>query len=428
MDSFRFRLLLFPAPLPRFPRPPHTMSTMASIPRSSNYLYVAAKGTGGRSLGFRQASNRRQLAEQLRRERLVPLRAWELPAWAGVAKEAKLGLKDQAELNSQLAQLLSRGVPLVEALDVVSQSVSAQAKPLVSRIRELVAGGSSFADACLSTNAFDRVTVAVYRAAERTGDLAGAARQLAKNARRQLSIAGKATTLLIYPAIVLSISLVMATFMVTFIVPMIGKAITDAGQKLPAITSFIMQVGLFLREYWIWAILALLLAISAVVFTRQMLGALIARLSRSTPLLRDVVLAQESARFFTVMAAMTRSGIPLADALGSAVGAIGHPALRKQLTTLQTKLIEGGLLRVLIDQVSALPLPTRRLLIAAERSGDLTDAFDTLAGDMAEEVDRRSTRLLAALEPLLIVVMFVIIGSLLLSIMIPLMQISKNIG
>ena len=128
------------------------------------------------------------------------------------------------------------------------------------------------------------------------------------------------------------------------------------------------------------------------------------------PILRDVVLTQESARFFTVMAAMTRNGVTLADALGVAVGVISHPGLRKQLTTLRTRLIEGGVLRSLIDSVESFPLPTRRLLMAAERAGDLESAFDTLAQDTTEELERRSERLLAAMEPVLIVIMFLMIG------------------
>jgi type II secretory pathway component PulF len=142
------------------------------------------------------------------------------------------------------------------------------------------------------------------------------------------------------------------------------------------------------------------------------------------PLFKDVVLAQETARFFTVMAAMTRSGITLSDALAVASNALGHPVLKKQLVNLRNRLVEGGVLRQLIDTVDALPVPTRRLLIAAERSGDMESAFETLANDSAEELDRRSSRLMAALEPLLIVMLFLVIGSLLLSIMIPLLKLS----
>ena len=109
-----------------------------------------------------------------------------------------------------------------------------------------------------------------------------------------------------------------------------------------------------------------------------------------------------------------------------ATGAISHPELRRQLQSLQARLIEGGVLRTLIDSVTMLPVPTRRLLIAAERAGDLVPALDTLAGDMADEVDRKSSRLLAALEPALIVFMFLIIGSILLSIMLPLIKMTTS--
>lgn len=390
------------------------------------FLFLAAKSSGGRSVGIRRAMNRRQLADQLRRERMVPLRTWQLPAWIG--EGGKVSLKDQAELNFQLSQLLTRGVPLVEALDVTATAVATSTKPLVLRMKEMVASGSSFADAALQTGTFDKVTVAVYRAAERTGDLGGAAKQLAYTARRQLAIGNKALTLMLYPAIVLTISIAVSLLVLTVIVPKIGDALESANVKLPAFTALVVGAGNMLRENILIVGLAVLAIITGIIFARKPIGVLIGRLSRSTPLLKDVVLAQESSRFFTVMAAMTRSGVTLGDALGVAVGVIGHPQLRKQLTNVQLRLIEGGSLRQLIDTVDALPLTTRRLMIAAERSGDLQTAFETLASDTAEEVDRRSQRLLAALEPLLIVFMFVVIGSLLLSIMIPLLKLSSQVG
>lgn len=356
----------------------------------------------------------------------MPLKTWELPEWAAVSSGSRLKLKDQAELNTQLAQLLSRGVPLVEALDVVASAISPAHRPIVQRMRELVSGGSSFADACASMNAFDKVTIAVYRAAERTGDLAGAAKQLAMTMRRQLAISGKAVTLMIYPAIVLSISIVMATLMITFIVPKIGQALKGTGKPLPAITQFMMDLGLFLQENWMAAVLAVLVVVTLGVLGRGAIGRFFARASRSMPIVKDLVLAQESARFFTVMAAMTRCGIPLSDALGTATGSLSHPELRRQLQSLQARLIEGGVLRTLIDGVTSLPVPTRRLLIAAERAGDLVPALDTLAGDMADEVERKSSRLLAALEPALIVFMFLIIGGILLSIMLPLIKMTTS--
>lgn len=385
---------------------------------------MAIKANGGRAMGVRRANNERALAEQLRRERLVPVRWWQLPDWAVAAN--KLSLKDQAEINTQLAQLLGRGVPLVEALDVVASAVSPSVQPIMRRMRDMVSSGSSFADACQGAGVFDRVTIAVYRAAERTGDLPGASKQLATTARRQLAVSGKAGTLMIYPAIVLSISTIVSVFMLTIIVPRIGNSLASSGIELPAYSKVMVSVGSFIATHWMWFGLGVVAMVFLVVAMRKQLGEVIARAARTLPLLKEVVLAQESTQFFTVMAALSRSGVPLADALGISTDAINHPELRRQLANLRTKLIEGGALRQLIDTVTALPLPTRRLLIAAERSGDLESAFELLATDMAEEVERRSQRLLAALEPTMLVVMFLMIGSMVLSIMIPMIQSTAN--
>ncbi len=391
---------------------------------TGSYLYMAIKANGGRAMGVRRANNERALAEQLRRERLVPVRWWQLPDWAVAAN--KLSLKDQAEINTQLAQLLGRGVPLVEALDVVASAVSPSVQPIMRRMRDMVSSGSSFADACQGAGVFDRVTIAVYRAAERTGDLPGASKQLATTARRQLAVSGKAGTLMIYPAIVLSISTIVSVFMLTIIVPRIGNALASSGVELPGYSKVMVVVGSFVAANWMWFGLGVVAIIFAMVGMRKQIGEVIARASRKLPLVKEVVLAQESTQFFTVMAALSRSGVPLSDALGISTDAINHPHLRRQLANLRTKLIEGGALRQLIETVTALPLPTRRLLIAAERSGDLESAFELLATDMAEEVERRSARLLAAMEPTMLVVMFLMIGSMVLSIMIPMIQSTAN--
>lgn len=398
---------------------------MSVVPRISEpYLYVAATATGGRTLGVRQAMDRRTLAETLRRERLLLVRSYRLPGWAG--QRTGLRLVDRADMNEQLAQLLARGVPLVEALEVTESAVSSRARPIVERMRELVAAGSSFADACEQVGVFDRVSVAVYRAAERTGDLGGTCRQLGATARRQLRVTSRIVTLLIYPSIVVTFSLILAGIMLMVVVPMIGRSLRELGVNLPWYSEVVIGLGRALRDNSLFLFLGAGASAAAAIVLRRGVGAAIGRASRRLPVVREVILASESARFFGVMAAMTRSGVPLADALGVAHDAVGLPALKRQLVTLRARLIEGGLLRQLIEGVSALPLATRRLLIAAEKAGDLETVFDTLAADMADEVDRRSSRLLAALEPLLIVGMFLMIGSLMLSIMIPLITLTRE--
>jgi type II secretory pathway component PulF len=401
------------------------MGALSRAVASRSFVFLAAKQGGGRAMGVKSARSERALAEVLRRDRLVLLRTWRLPGW--ISTESPINLKDQLALNEQLAQLLSRGVPLVEALEVAGSVVRPQQRGRVDRMREAVSAGSSFSDACRLVGGFDIVTTAVYRAAERTGDLAGASAQLAETARRQMKISGKALTLLLYPLIVLFIGLVAGTVLLTTIVPTIGESLAEAGADIPVYTRIVMGLGIFLRENWLVLLFAVAgLAILAAL-GRAALARVIGQIARVTPLIKEVLLTQESARFFSVMAALSRSGVPLADSLGVATNAINHPKLRKQLDRLRVKLVEGGVLPRLIDGVEALPVATRRLLIAADRAGDLETAFDGLARDMGDRLESQTQRLLAALEPLLIVLLFLMIGSLVLSIMVPMITMSTQV-
>ncbi len=399
----------------------------AKVLATRPFFYEAARPGGGRTLGLLRARDQRDLTAQLRVKKLVPLRSWALPALGGGGHARPVSMKDQAELHTQLAQLLTRGVPLVEALEVCESAVSASMKPRVAKMKELVAAGSSFSDSLIGVGGFDGVTVSVYRAAERTGDLGGAAKQLSTTVRRQVAIRGKAFTLMLYPMIVLSISLIVSVGMMTLVVPRIIESLKQSMNEMPWFSELVYFVGVTLRDnaMWFGGGLALLIVL-AIVF-RGFVGDAIAKVMRTLPFMKDVVMAQECARFFTVMSAMTKTGVVLADALAVAEGAVSHPQLRRELTRLRTRLIEGGVLRVLIDEVKTLPLPSRRLLIAAERSGDLQQAFDTLAADMADEVDKQSQRLLAILEPGMIVLMFLMIGTLVLSIMIPLISLTSRV-
>lgn len=390
------------------------------------YLFLSSGPKGGKRLGVRSAASERALASVLGRERRVLVWARRMPAWLG--STGQMGLKDQAQFNAVLSQLVTRGVPLVEALDVTASAVDASHIDRIRRVRAQVAGGAMFADACARVGIVDPVTSAVYRAAERTGDLGGACAQIAKTADRQVKVRSQAITLMFYPIIVLSVSVLAGWGMLTFIVPMIGKQLQQMNSDLPWITSALMAAGQAIRGNLGLFFMIVLAAVIAVIVMRKAALAALWSVVRRLPGMRELVLAQETTRFFSVMAAMTRSGVTLADALVVGYRTVSHAKLRKELQTLQRRLVEGGQLARLIEDVSALPLPVRKLLIAAERSGDLEAAFESLADDMAEEVERRSTRALAVLEPGLIIFMFLMIGSMVLAIMLPLFTATANIA
>lgn len=391
------------------------MSPAASTSRS--FFYLASKASGGKAMGIKSARSERALAEQLRKDKQVLVRTWRLPDWANSAPE--MSLKDHAEFDSQIAQLVSRGVPLTDALEVAAGVVSKPNRDRIDRLRSLVAQGTSFADACKQVGSFDTVTIAIYRAAEKTGDLAGACRSLAQSARRQLEVSGKAATLMIYPAIVLTLALLAALVMIIVVVPMIGNSLQKAGVTLPLITSFLLSIGNFLQANLVPFGVGVITVIVMAFLFRGALTKIAIQITRNAPFVRDVVMQQELTRFFSVMSSMSRSGIPLGDALQVSSAAISHPKLNRDLQRMRLRLIEGGVFRNLIQKVESLPEATRRLLVAADQGGDLDEAFDALAKDHAQEVDKKTARLMAILEPLLIVLLFLIVGSIIIAIMLP---------
>ncbi|HYC99680.1 MAG TPA: type II secretion system F family protein [Phycisphaerales bacterium] len=391
------------------------------------YLALAVKPGGKRTLQVRSATSAANLASSLRKEKLTVLRSVALPK-ALASGDRKLGLKDHAILNDQLYQLVSRGVPLVEALEVVGNTVTSVARPVVRAMRDMVSSGTSLAESAQKTGQFDPVTIAVYRAAERSGDLAGAARQLAVSARRTLQVTQKAQSLLIYPVVLGIVAVVVSLTLLILVLPNLGETLIQNGIAIPGYTKVLLTLGTWMRGNLLIVIALVVCAAVAIFICRKALWAWLISLGQRLPVARDVMLAAESARFFAVMSAMSKAGVPLADGLATANQVISHPVLRKQLDKLRDRLISGGVLRNLIEDVDALPLATRRLLLAAERSGDMDTAFGSLAGDLTDEVERQATRLLAVLQPVLIILMTVVIGALLLAILVPVLSAAGNVA
>lgn len=363
----------------------------------------------------------------MRKEKLTVLHSYPLPK-ALSPGEKRMGLKDHAVLNEQLFALLSRGVPLVEALQVAAGTVTSAGRPIVNQVRDAVAAGASFADACAKTGHFDGVNVAVYRAAERSGDLSGAAKQLAVAARRTVAVTEKAASIMIYPVVLLAVAILVSGVLLIAVLPNLGDTLTSLGGDLPFYTRALLATGTWMKENFLIVLLAIMVVITVIVIFRKRLMAFGMHMSRRLPVVRDVMLAAEAARFFAVMSAMSKSGVPLADSLNTANQVISHPKLRTQLDRLRDRLISGGVLRNLIEDVDALPLATRRLLLAAERAGDMDSAFSSLAGDMTDEVQKQTERLLAVLQPAMIIIMTAFIGALLLAILVPIMTMAGRVG
>jgi len=305
---------------------------MTSAAVTTPFIFVAVKPTGGRTLGVRYASDPSELATTLSQTNLLLLRSWRMPSWT--ARVDRLSLKDQAALNEQLGALVDRGVPLVEALEVAQTVVSKKSAPTIAKLRDSVSSGDSFADACRKSGAFDEVVSTVYRSAERAGQLGDSARRLAHSAKRRLQIGSKVATMMIYPSVVLAVAVVVTLIVLTMVVPRVADTLEQATGGLPWYTQLVLGVSLALRNNTMTIALAVGSALIVAILLRSVMLRVVAAALRRAPIFSTVMLTSESARFFSVMAAMTRTGVPLAEALSVATGVVTHRRLRHQLEEL----------------------------------------------------------------------------------------------
>jgi len=400
---------------------------MSTASAARQFLFTAVTAAGERRRGVRLAADRDRLADDLSEENLLLLRAWQLPSWAAANQGAAMPLADELALNEQLALLVSRGVPLVEALEVAEDVVSERSKRRVRQLRERVAAGDSFAGACAEVGGFDEVAVAVYRAAERSGDLAPAAKRLGEASRRRASVASRAKTMLLYPAFVAVVGLGVLALMLLVVVPPLGEALEQANAQLPPYSEAVINTGLWMRANLLLVLAAAAAVVIGFIVARRALVPAIAALLRKIPVVERAALSGECASLFAVLAAMSRSGVPLADSLAVSAKTVKHARLRAQLEKLKTDLVEGGVFSRLVEHVSALPLATRKLLNAADRAGDLEPTFESLTAEYAERSEEASSRLLSLLGPAILVIVFLFVGAIVLALMIPLMNLSSAI-
>lgn len=395
---------------------------------ASTFYYTAMKASGSKAFGIKTVDSREALADLLKADGMLLLSASKLPFTLGSATSAsqastkRIPLKDEFALNEQLSVLLERGVPLIESLDVARGVVSKKTSPLIEQLREKVVAGTSFADACDRSRRFDNVAVGVYRAAERSGDLAGAADKLAIAAKRRLAIRNKALTVTIYPSFILSIAALVLGGVLILLVPSLAEQFSQTTADLPWLSRAVFDGSLFLRDNLPAIFLVVLALIIVAATSRSALSSTALAVAMKLKPTRDLFRAAELSRFFAILAAMTRTGVPLADALSSANAALAEPKLRKQMDTLRDQLVQGSAFARIVDDVDLLPIETRKLLIAAERSGDLDTAFDALAERLADNVDTASARLLALLEPAIFLLIFVVLAPIILGISTALMS------
>jgi type II secretory pathway component PulF len=325
----------------------------------------------------------------------------------------------------ELSTLLSIGVPLLEALDVIARQHEGRFHATLLLLRDRVAAGSSLANAMREQPAvFDDLCINITEVGEDAGTLDSALERLAEFRERSQQLRGRVSTALIYPGIVLATALFASTFLMTFVVPKILEPLIEQGQTLPLPTRIVKGASDFLVSWgWLLALIVLAAACGFAALLRSPAGKrwwhrTILRL----PLIGELARKQAIVRIAIVISTLLKSGIVFLRALEIAQRSTKNLVLRDALERGGKAITAGSGLAEALEQTGAFPPMVVQVFALGQQSGRLEEMLDRLATTYDQQVNSAAQRLTAILEPLLIVVLAILVLFIVLATVLPILE------
>lgn len=400
------------------------------------FKYQAKTKTGELQVGNIEAANRDSAASILASHDLyiLSIEPAEKKSWYDVLAGyfGRVSRKDMMVFTRQLATLLEARLPLNNALKTLhSQITQPTLKEAVLQMAEDIDAGLSFSQAMgRQGEVFPEFYIEMIRAAEITGNLNEIAGFLADYAEKENVLAGKVSSALIYPAIVVCLFLVVGFIMVTFVFPQIEPIFTQSGVELPVYTTILLNSGAFLGKWWLVLLLGLgFLAVLAMDYIQTPEGkALVDDSKIKLPILNKVYVPVVISRFSNAAALLIHGGIPLAQALEVISHMVGNVLYRDILHDVAEGVRQGKLLSESIEKYpDYFPSLVPQMIAVGETTGKIEQVFNRLATFYGREADGVMNNLVDLIQPVLMIVLGVMVAFLFASILVPLYKLTSSI-
>lgn len=399
------------------------------------FHFKAATTSGEIVEGEMEAGNQDAVIKRLQAQGHVPIRAdvvtrevrregW---SWA-LFRARRVSQRDVGIITLELSTMLRAGLPLDKALDMLVSVVENDAvRQMLSNVHTEVRGGASLS-AALETQpgTFSRFYVNMVRAGEAGGALEAALARLAEFMERSRELRETVTSALIYPVILLVVAMLSVMLILTFVVPRFAGMFQEAGESLPLPTLVVMTVGQFVEQYW-W-VLGLIIA-GVYLYLRRELSDPVRRgrwhgWLLTLPLVGDLVAKLEVERFTRILGTLIANGVPLLNAISIAKQIIRNDVIGHGVARVEESVREGqGLARPLIRE-NIFPHLATQMLKVGEETGNLEGMLLELADIYEREVKNTIRRLVALIEPVLILGLGLLIAGIIMSLLVAILRVN----
>ncbi len=354
-----------------------------------------------------------------------------LAQFSGAHRARKILTNDFLIFNQQFNTLIKAGLPILKALDLLAERAAApRLRPVLQDVRQRVRDGALLSEALEAQGSFPPVYVTAITAGERSGNLTGVLEQYISYLRVSTGFRKGLITALIYPSILVVAVIVTLMYLITYAMPQFAKLYSDLGIKLPAITQFMLSLSVPLRDYFLLVFaVAVVAAIAIFLWTRSDQGALaIDRLKPKIPVFGDIWLKSQIAQFVRTLSTLLAGGTPLVAGLETSSQAIGSRLIATSVQGAGARVREGRTLHESLAETRLVPDLALEMIEVGEASGALAAMLTSVAEFYEEEVSTRLQRTLIWVSPAILVVMAVVVGSILISLYLPLFSLQVGSG
>jgi type IV pilus assembly protein PilC len=420
------------------------------------YTYVALDSRGQESTGLVDASSPNEAIGQLRQAGYFPTNVHEqgsaaAPARAAraKAKPAKVPRAEKAARSKeitlfrrktikpktlmvftrQLATLIDAGLPLLRGLNVLAkQERDKVLKKTTLALADAVQGGSTFSEGLAQhPRIFNDLYVNMVRAGEAGGVLELVLTRLAEFQEKAQKIKNKVVSAMVYPIIVLLLAFAIMTFLLIFIVPKFEQIFHDMlGDKpLPTITLFVIGVSRFVQDHWLVLIAVIAVIAAAYKFAARTQGgrAFFDRVKLRMPMFGDLLRKTAISRFSRTLGTLVTSGVPILQALNITRETAGNAVIAHAITQVHDSVKEGESIVTPLEASGAFPPMVISMIDVGEETGQLPEMLLKIAEVYDDEVDNSVAALTSMLEPVMIVILALVVGTIVIALFMPLISI-----
>ncbi len=391
------------------------------------FLWQGTNKQGRKVKGEQPGQSINTVRAELRRQGITPIKVKKKPKDLFGSRKPKIKPSDIAVFSRMLATMMSSGVPLMQSMQIIGDGhENASMQEMILSIKADVESGTTLAESLAKFPLhFDDLFVSLVHAGEQSGTLESLLHEIATYKEKTEALKAKIKKALVYPASILVVAFVVTAILMIFVIPQFEALFTGFGADLPALTKMVINLSQFFQQYWwlvfgsiIGAIVALLEAKKRSRKVQHFLDRLLLKI----PVIGVILEKGAIARFTRTLSTMFKAGVPLVEAMQSVSGATGNIVFSEATLVIKDDVSTGTQLNAAMRSSELFPNMVLQMVAIGEESGALDSMLAKVADFYEQEVDDAVDNMTALMEPLIMVVLGGLIGTLVIAMYLPIFK------